>query len=379
MKALFTMMQEMKNEAKSAQEGMSKGQEEMKNVLEEVKNGQEEMKNEIVDIKEEMKKEVMDVRDEIKDVKKEVKDEIKDVKEVVDKEIHSMKENMEALNKRIEEWGRGREEDDRHIRPAPLTTQMVTSPGLARMKPPTFDGTSPWSTYHRQFEAAATANRWGKDEKATALVLALRGDASNVLQTITFSQQQDYEAVVRQMERRYGDKHLQQVYQAQLKARVQKVGESIQVFESDIARLVRQAYPTAPDDFLEQLAVQSFIDGLRDCEAQQALRLARAKNLGDVLAHALEFEAAKQASRGHLKIRQLHAVDDASGDVLQAIRDQIKSLESKLLDSRSGSGRNDRQPIRCWTCGERGHLKRQCNLSESQQQGAYRPAKDQEN
>ncbi|KAK4871565.1 hypothetical protein RN001_015689 [Aquatica leii] len=59
---------------------------------------------------------------------------------------------------------------------------------------------------------------------------------------------------------RYGDAHLQQVYQAQIKSRVQKAAESLQEFEADIARLTRLAYPTAPDTFLEQLAIQTFIE-----------------------------------------------------------------------------------------------------------------------
>ncbi|GLV33336.1 hypothetical protein CBL_08606 [Carabus blaptoides fortunei] len=48
-----------------------------------------------------------------------------------------------------------------------------------------------------------------------------------------------------------------------------KCGENLQEFETDVTRLVRLAYPTAPDSFLEQLAVQTFVDGLRDSETQQ--------------------------------------------------------------------------------------------------------------
>ncbi|KAJ8974767.1 hypothetical protein NQ317_008206 [Molorchus minor] len=43
-----------------------------------------------------------------------------------------------------------------------------------RMKPPQFDGKTPWPNYLRQFEAAAKTNDWSMDEKATALTLALR-------------------------------------------------------------------------------------------------------------------------------------------------------------------------------------------------------------
>ncbi|KAJ8978059.1 hypothetical protein NQ317_015866 [Molorchus minor] len=135
----------------------------------------------------------------------------------------------------------------------------------------------------KQFDAAANANNWSEDEKATALIVSLRGDALEILQTLNKDKHKNYEDLVLQLEMRFGNKHLQQVYQAQLK--------------------VYLAYPTAPRDFIEQLAVQFFIDGIRDCETQQALRLARCKKLNVVLAYALEFEPAKQASRGHTRIR----------------------------------------------------------------------------
>ncbi|KAJ8980943.1 hypothetical protein NQ317_000266 [Molorchus minor] len=130
------------------------------------------------------------------------------------------------------------------------------------------------------------------------LKLSLRGDALEILQTLNEDQHKNYEDLVLQLEMRFGEKHLQQVYQAQLKGRNQRMNESLQQYEADIARLVYLAYPTASRDFIEQLAVQ-------DCETQQALRLARCKKLNEVLAHALEFEADKQASRGHSRIRQI--------------------------------------------------------------------------
>ncbi|KAJ8970573.1 hypothetical protein NQ317_000784 [Molorchus minor] len=82
------------------------------------------------------------------------------------------------------------------------------------------------------------------------------------------------------------------------------MNENVQQYEADIAGLVYLAYPTASRDFIEQLAVQVFIVGIRDCE-KQALRLARCKKLNEVLAYTLEFEAAKKASRGHTRIRQI--------------------------------------------------------------------------
>ncbi|KAJ8946169.1 hypothetical protein NQ318_004422 [Aromia moschata] len=167
------------------------------------------------------------------------------------------------------------------------------------LKPPTYDGQSSWSMYRRQFEAAAKANGWTPQEMATSLVISLRGQALEILQSIPEEQQNDYDRIVGALEIRYGHKYLRQVYQSQIKSRQQRSNESLQEYEADIERLIHLAYPQAPKEFLEQIGIQTFIDGLLDSEMQQALRLGRHATISDALIAALEFKAAKEASRNY--------------------------------------------------------------------------------
>ncbi|KAJ8944063.1 hypothetical protein NQ318_005973 [Aromia moschata] len=155
------------------------------------------------------------------------------------------------------------------------------------MKPPQFDGKSSWVNYLRQFEAAAKANGWSLAEKATALTRFL-------------SKNEDYHQLVRHLEMQYGQSHLEHVYHSQLKNRCQKNNESLQQFEADIARLVRLAYSSTPENVMGTTS-----NGLLDSETRQALILARPSKLVDALARALEFEAAKQSSRGQAKVRKM--------------------------------------------------------------------------
>ncbi|KAJ8950957.1 hypothetical protein NQ318_008398 [Aromia moschata] len=73
---------------------------------------------------------------------------------------------------------------------------------------------------------------------------------------------------------RYGQSHLEHVYHSQLKNRCQKNNESLQEFEADIAWLVRLAYSSTVGNLatllngMERLAVQAFLDGLRDTETR---------------------------------------------------------------------------------------------------------------
>ncbi|KAJ8976282.1 hypothetical protein NQ317_001921 [Molorchus minor] len=326
--------EEMKQGQDAIKEEMKQGQdaikEEMKDAIkEEMKQGQDAIKEEMKQCQDEMKNEVTrqlqdqgikfdqqvgeiltnmktEIHTRFEYMEKVVEETVEEFKNKVDKEITDMKKDFEVLKvdvkKEIDILKRKCESQK--------SGTINVEEGYhhsSKIKPPTYDGKTSWQTYMKQFDAAANVNNWSESEKATALIVSLRGDALEILQTLNEDQHKNYEELVLQLEMRFGDKHLQQVYQAQLKGRNQRINENLQQYEADIARLVYLAYPTAPRDFIEQLAVQVFIDGIRDCETQQALRLARCKKLNEVLAYALEFEAAKQASRGHTRIRQIRA------------------------------------------------------------------------
>lgn len=72
------------------------------------------------------------------------------------------------------------------------------------------------------------------------------------------------------------------------------------------------AYPSSPEDFLEGLAVSTFIDGLQNREGQQALRLADPNTVVNALARALKFDAAKRVSKNYTRVRELQP--DSSDD-----------------------------------------------------------------
>nr|XP_023013314.1 uncharacterized protein LOC111503278 [Leptinotarsa decemlineata] len=181
------------------------------------------------------------------------------------------------------------------------------------IKTPTFDGKSSWSTHRRQFEAAAEDNGWRNEDKPTALILTLQKKAFEILQNIPVNEQKDCEAVVSALDIRYGSEHLQQVYQAQLKVRTQGPSKSLQEFWAEVEKLVRLPYSEAPDNFTHWISVHNFIDGVHDTELQQSMRMARHKTL-----NALEFEAAKNASRQQRKVlvRTINEKEDEETDQL---------------------------------------------------------------
>jgi hypothetical protein len=54
----------------------------------------------------------------------------------------------------------------------------------SQVKQQKFDGTTPWSALHREFEAAADNNGWTPTEKAAHLLNALQGRAVDILHSV---------------------------------------------------------------------------------------------------------------------------------------------------------------------------------------------------
>ncbi|KAJ8962248.1 hypothetical protein NQ318_018221 [Aromia moschata] len=170
--------------------------------------------------------------------KEEIERKLEDTRRQVQKEI------LEKINGLEHQLHRTSIADSGDCPTSPATplqhsSLMHTERSVHKMlKPPTYDGQSSWSMYRRQFEAAAKANGWTPQEMATSLVISLRGQALEILQSIPEEQQNDYDRIVGALEIRYGHKYLRQVYQSQIKSRQQRSNESLQEYEADIERLI---------------------------------------------------------------------------------------------------------------------------------------------
>ncbi|KAJ8939798.1 hypothetical protein NQ318_022728 [Aromia moschata] len=302
-----------------------------------------------------------------KRIKKKSREKLEDTRRRVQKEI------LEKINGLEHQLHRASIADSGDCLTSPATplqhsSLMHTERSVHKMlKPPTYDGQSSWSMYRRQFEAAAKANGWTPQEMATSLVISLRGQALEILQSIPEEQQNDYDRIVGALEIRYGHKYLRQVYQSQIKSRQQRSNESLQEYEADIERLIHLAYPQAPKEFLEQIGIQTFIDGLVDTEMQQALRLGRHTTISDALVAALEFKAAKEASRSYKsRVRQVKF------DECQSLPETMEKI-MRALDEIKQSNSPQKETRRCYNCGKIGHLQRFCRARSRSQSRTNSP------
>ncbi len=244
-----------------------------------------------------------------------------------------------------------------------------------KIKPPTFDGSTSWTVYIRQFEAAANINGWNDQEKATALIVALRGPALDLLQSIPSIYQQDYQHLSQTLELRFGDHYRQEVFRTQVKSRIQKPGESLQEFESEVKRLVSLAFPAAGKDIQGWMAVSTFIDGLRDSKIQENLRMSKFRKSSEALVRALELEAIFGASTPRIravsiqdpKDEQTSKEDGSFKNLMSKFTEKMKKqvLEIRQMENESKQTPTPRNRVKCYRCQKLGHMQWDCRLRMS--------------
>ncbi|CAG5020161.1 unnamed protein product [Parnassius apollo] len=173
----------------------------------------------------------------------------------------------------------------------------------------------------------------------TALTLGLRDRDLTVVEAL--GKEVTYKQLLEALEAIYGDAHLEHVFRAQLRDRVQRSNENLQQWDLEVEKLVRKAYQSVPA-LIEGNLVQTFIDGIRDLEVRAAVRIGHHETLKDALARALEVEAVRQDHRPH-RIREVAAA---------TVHDRNKGYSP-----------------RCYGCGEKGHLRSSCPKRTLEREG----------
>ncbi|GFW20092.1 retrovirus-related Pol polyprotein from transposon 412 [Trichonephila clavipes] len=200
-------------------------------------------------------------------------------------------------------------------------------------------------------------------EKACQLAASLRADAADILQTLPETQRLDIDALVNALELRFGEKCVKDYSRLQLKSRQQKVSETLQELATDVERLSHLAFSDCPTEVREVLALQHFVDGVRDPEIQKALRMADLKDLKGALVFAMKFEAAQQATRKDRHPIRAVNESDTSNSSVERLERQMRSFLNRV-ESLMSQKADGKKTLKCWTCGREGHLQRSCRARQ---------------
>ncbi|GFX82107.1 retrovirus-related Pol polyprotein from transposon 412 [Trichonephila clavipes] len=359
-------MGEMKSELTAS---MNANMGEMKSELTASMNANmDELNNKLTANKEELKSDLKGIGDKLTTMDKKF-EEMEGRIESVENKFEDMESKLEAkIFEKVEEVSISFRSDLEKLKQKVMTGQGDEFKFQAPYSKPsiklsTYDGKSSWQVYKTQFSIVADANQWDSHTKACQLAASLRADAADILQTLPETQRLDFDALVNALELRFGEKCVKDYSRLQLKSRQQKVSETLQELATDVERLSHLAFSDCPTEVREVLALQHFIDGVRDPEIQKALRMADLKDLKGALVFAMKFEAAQQATRKDRHPIRAVNESDTSNSGVERLERQMRSFLNRV-ESLMSQKADGKKTLKCWTCGREGHLQRSCRARQ---------------
>ncbi|GFX03043.1 retrovirus-related Pol polyprotein from transposon 412 [Trichonephila clavipes] len=327
-----------------------------------------ELNNKLTANKEELKSDLKGIGDKLTTMDKKF-EEMEGRIESVENKFEDMESKLEAkIFEKVEEVSISFRSDLEQLKQKVMTGQGDEFKFQAPYSKPsiklsTYDGKSSWQVYKTQFSIVADANQWDSQTKACQLAASLRADAADILQTLPETQRLDFDALVNALELRFGEKCVKDYSRLQLKSRQQKVSETLQELATDVERLSHLAFSDCPTEVREVLALQHFIDGVRDPEIQKALRMADLKDLKGALVFAMKFEAAQQATRKDRHPIRAVNESDTSNSSVERLERQMRSFLNRV-ESLMSQKADGKKTLKCWTCGREGHLQRSCRARQ---------------
>lgn len=234
----------------------------------------------------------------------------------------------------------------------------------SNLKPGSYDGSSAWSLYERQFNMISKVNGWSPSQKAANLTASLSGPALVVLGSLSDSDSENFDSICAALKLRFGEEHLSKLYFTQFENRRQGPKEDLASLGNDIERLARHSLTDCAEKARDQIARAKFINAIRNPELRYHLRLAAPTSLHEAIIKGLELEAINEADLGS---RQLHRLSQAEPSENSSSRPSVNQPSSDSLPGRKNSGfsrynrsNSNRPVLECQFCGVRGHIAKNC-------------------
>jgi hypothetical protein len=191
------------------------------------------------------------------------------------------------------------------------------------MKPQPYVGTEDIEEYLSQFQILSEVNGWNYNIKSLCLVSSLKVAARAILNELDGDKRRDYDCRVHALHNRFGSLHRSEIFSAQQQTKVRKYNELISVLSQDIKKLTGCAYPGATSSVTDVLALDQFIDALKNPDMRLRIREARPYNINEAAILAVRLETFKQADHHRGKMLGVGEIES----VLPVITDKYKNAD----------------------------------------------------
>lgn len=213
-----------------------------------------------------------------------------------------------------------------------------------------------------RFELVAKAKEWNDARQLTVIPTLLRGKLLDYFLDLSEDEKSSMGALRTALVERAGLSADPLVAAKKFMARNQGNSESVADYLAELKRSFKRAHPRESLD--STVLLQKFLTGLRSPICQQLLLKGRPDTLqaaaksAQEIEYALDFDSQNQPAPIHV----VQQKDESIRHLQEAVRDlsnKLTSLEMQLKDARQ----QRRRPVRCYQCGQLGHVKRQCPLN----------------
>lgn len=217
-----------------------------------------------------------------------------------------------------------------------------------------YDGQSSLEAFMKKFELIAAANDWSAVERAGQLAGALEGDAQRVLLDVPAPALGDPQAIHTALERRFGDNTPIAAVRQQFHERFRRPRERLGVFAAELRYLAQRGFPKFPAEVVHTLTMEAFIKGLTPARLRQQVRLANPLTLEEALERALAIE----------EILCELPVDDSSRAAIPHPQTCAVQMTAPRRTTPVAKRQGEGTPT-CWRCGQTGHIRQNCTLSDA--------------
>jgi hypothetical protein len=263
-----------------------------------------------------------------------------------------------------------------------------------------YGGEADLENYLSQFEVAARVNKWTAQDKADALILALKGVARQVLPTDGSASSMTYGRLCASLRARFGPVRNSEHHLTALQAAIRQPKESLQAFADRLRPIAKLAYPeTTNEAARDALLLPHFIQALTDPEQRCYIRRMKSKTLQEAIENAELYELTsgmenKRADASpeittNKKRVSVVSVSNEDQDFDSVITEKIRAVLAKDASTQekdnsisSDSSRGNKKRGRTGRLRRRSHsavraVSRDSTVSSTQQSGANISTTDQ--